>query len=48
MTDLEEWTLSCIIAVFGTLLSFAIILCRDQMIIQESFFQAQAHLHPQL
>ena len=34
MTDLEEWTLACIVAVFGSLLSFGIILSRDQMIIQ--------------
>lgn len=34
MTALEEWTLACVITVFGTLLTYAIILARDQMIIQ--------------
>ena len=34
MTSLELWTLACVITVFGTLLTYAIILSRDQMIIQ--------------
>ena len=34
MTSLEMWTLACVVTVFGTLLTYAIILSRDQMIIQ--------------
>ena len=34
MTALEEWALTCVVCVFGTLLTYAIILGRDQMIIQ--------------
>ena len=37
MTVLEEWTLACIVTVFGSLFSFGIILSRDQMIIQEIY-----------
>ena len=34
MTALEVWSLGCISVVFGTILTYAIILGRDQMIIQ--------------
>ena len=34
MTALEVWSLGCISVVFGTILTYAIILSRDQMIIQ--------------
>ena len=34
MTALELWTFICIVTVFGTILSYAIILFRDQFIIQ--------------
>ena len=34
MTALEVWSLGCISIVFGTILTYAIILSRDQMIIQ--------------
>ena len=34
MTSLEMWALGCVGTVFGTLLTYAIILGRDQMIIQ--------------
>ena len=34
MTSLELWALACVVTVFGTLLTYAIILSRDQMIIQ--------------
>merc|ERR1712025_138825 len=34
MTDLELWTFACIVCVFLSLISYAVILCRDQMIIQ--------------
>ena len=37
MTALELWTLSCILTVFGSLLSYGFILSRDQMIIQVRF-----------
>ena len=34
MTDLEMWTFCCIVAVFVSLVSYGIILVKDQMIIQ--------------
>ena len=34
MTALEVWSLGCISVVFATILTYAIILSRDQMIIQ--------------
>ena len=36
ITILELWTLICVCTVFATLLTYAIILGRDQMIIQVS------------
>ena len=34
MTDLEMWTFCCIVSVFVSLVSYGIILVKDQMIIQ--------------
>ena len=34
MTDLEFWTFMCIVSVFLSLLSYGVILIKDQMIIQ--------------
>lgn len=34
MTDLEAWTFGCIVSVFVSLVSYGIILVKDQMIIQ--------------
>ena len=34
LTDLEMWTFYCIVSVFLSLLTYAIILFKDQMIIQ--------------
>ena len=36
MTDLEFWTFMCIVSVFLSLLSYGVILIKDQMIIQAS------------
>ena len=34
MTDLELWAFACVVFVFFSILSYAVILVKDQMIIQ--------------
>ena len=40
MTDLEFWTFMCIVSVFLSLLSYGVILIKDQMIIQARYLLA--------
>ena len=47
MTDLELWAFACVVFVFFSILSYAVILVKDQMIIQvnmSSTFTAEEQL----
>ena len=43
LTDLELWTFCCIVSVFVSLVSYGIILVKDQMIIQVEILSIHSH-----